>query len=324
MSKQGLVGAVVIVGVLVLSVVLALVVGQGGGSSRMRGPLFSQHGDTVGIVRVEGAIYDGTSTSLFGGEALAQDIIDQLDSAADDPSIAAVVLRINSPGGSASASWEISEAIRRVQDSGKPVVVSMGDSATSGGYWIAAGADYILATPSTMTGSIGVIMQMANLEELYEKVGYRPEVLKSGPYKDIGSSAREMLPEEREILQNMINEIYEQFIQVVAEGRGMDPAKVREIADGRVMTGRQAVELGLVDGIGDLHEACLVAADLAGIEGDPWVEEMSYGSSPFDLFFGLESGSSLWGKLMGQFAENESVQYVPGLDAILIRPVQMR
>lgn len=324
MKKQGLVGAIVIVGVLVLSVVMALVVGRGDVSLMPRSLLSSQTGDTVGIVRIEGAIYDGSTTSLFGGEALAQEIIDQLDSAADDPSIAAVVLRINSPGGSASASWEIAEAIRRVQEAGKPVVVSMGDTAASGGYWIASAADYIVATPSTMTGSIGVIMEMANLEALYEKIGYRSEVLKSGPYKDIGSSSREMLPEEREILQSMINQIYEQFIQVVAEGRKMDPAAVRAIADGRVMTGTQAVELGLVDEIGDLHEACLVAADLAGIEGDPWVEELSGGSSPFDVFFSLESDSSLLRELAGQLLLKESVQYTPGMDATILNPVQPR
>lgn len=323
MNKQGLVGAVVVVGILVLSVVLALAVGKGGGSL-MPGSLFSEHGDTVGIVRIEGPIYDTGESSLFGGEALAQDIIDQLDSAADDPSIAAVVVRINSPGGSASASWEIAEAIRRVQAAGKPVVVSMGDTAASGGYWIAAAADYILATPSTLTGSIGAIIQTYNLEALYEKIGYRPEVIKSGQYKDIGSPNREMLPEERAMLQSLIDETYEQFIQVVAEGRGLDPARVREIADGRVISGVKAVELGLVDEIGDLYQACLTAADMAGIEGDPWVEELGRKASPLDMFFGLSSGSGLWGKLMGQFVQNESAQYIPELDAILVRPVRMR
>lgn len=299
MKKKGLAAAAVILGVMALSVVVALWA-RGSRSNRSGLPSVVRSGDTVGIVRVEGTIADGSGGSLFGGEVLAQDIIDQLDDAADDPTISAVVLRINSPGGSASASWEIAEAIQRVKDAGKPVVVSMGDSAASGGYWIAAGADWIVATPSTLTGSIGVIMETANMEELFNKIGYQSEVIKSGPYKDIGSSSREMLPEERTMLQQMVDNIYQQFVQVVAEGRHMTLDAVRAVADGRVMTGSQAKELGLVDELGDLHAACLKAGELAGIEGDVQVEELGAGSSPLQALFGAKMDDSSLEGLAGE------------------------
>jgi len=292
MNKKGLVAAAIILGMVVLSFAMVLLAGKSGG--RGARPVVGRAGAWVGLVQIEGPITE--SADFFGGGG-SQEIIDLLDKAARDPSIAAVVLRINSPGGSASASWEIAQAIRRVQAEGKPVVASMASQATSGGYYVAALADRIVATPSTLTGSIGVIMSLANLQELYEKIGYRPEVIKSGPYKDIGSESREMLPEEREMLQTMVDQIYEQFVQIVAEGRKMDPAQVRALADGRIMTGEQALEAGLVDELGDLRRAIELAGELAGIEGEPQVRQLGSNRSPLSLLLGMDHSTSLWEKV---------------------------
>lgn len=287
MNKKGRVAAAVILGVVVLSFIAVIWLGNGG--DRGTRSLVRKSGEAVGLVKIEGTISD--SSDIFG-EGGSQEIVDLLDDAAEDPSIKAVVLRVNTPGGSASASWEISEAVRRVKAAGKPVVVSMGSQATSGGYYVSALADRIIATPSTMTGSIGVIMSLANLQGLFDKIGYQQEVIKSGPYKDIGSESREMLPEEREILQTMVDEIYDQFVQVVAEGRKMDAARVRELADGRIMTGEQALAAGLVDELGDLNRAVEVAAELAGIEGEPKVVELGSSRSPLSLLLGEENDNT--------------------------------
>ncbi len=215
-------------------------------------------GEKVGYITITGAI---TSS---------EKIIDQIDSFKEDSSIKAIVLRVNSPGGGVSPSQEIHDEVKAAAGV-KPVVVSMGSVAASGGYYIAAPAQRILANPGTITGSIGVIMQFTNVEELLGKVGLKSQVVKSGKHKDIGSPVRPMSSTDREILQSLIDDVYTQFIQAVAESRKMDIEKVRELADGRIFTGRQAFEAGLVDELGGYRDAIRVAAALAGIKGKPKV-----------------------------------------------------
>lgn len=224
----------------------------------------------VGVIYIEGPIVGGSSTySLFGVQSGSESIMMRLRMAADDPSVKAVVLRINSPGGSAAASQEIAQEMKRLSLSGKPVVVSMADAAASGAYWISAGADKIIANPATITGSIGVIMPVQNYVELYDKLGIEMENITSGKHKDMGSPSRPLTDEERNILKSMVNDIYNQFIEVVAEGRNMKLEEVKKIADGRIFTGRQALELGLVDELGNYYDAVAAAAELAGIKGKP-------------------------------------------------------
>ncbi len=213
-------------------------------------------GQKVAVVYIEGPI--------IGSE----DIIDELKEYEDDPSIKALVLRINSPGGAVAPSQEIFSIVRRIAQD-KHVVTSMGTLAASGGYYIAAPSTLIVANPGTLTGSIGVIMEIPNVETLMDKVGISTEVIKSGELKDMGSAFRKMSEKDRKVLQGIINEVYEQFIIDVAESRGMPLEVVRELADGRIMTGSQAHRKGLVDELGGLDDAIDLAAELAGIEGEP-------------------------------------------------------
>ncbi|MBO8168542.1 MAG: signal peptide peptidase SppA [Thermoanaerobacteraceae bacterium] len=241
------------------------------------------HGrDQVGVIFINGIITGG-SDDVFGGVAGSQSIMRHLREAASDSSIKAVVIRINSPGGSAAASQEIAGEIQKLREQGKLVVTSMGDVAASGGYWIAASTDYIFANAGTMTGSIGVIMQSTNLQELYKKIGVDVNVIKSGPHKDMGSSARELTEQEREILQAMVDDIYRQFVEVVSRGRGLSREKTERLADGRIYTGKQAKELGLVDELGNYYDAIMFAARKAGIEGKPRIRTFGR-QTPLELF----------------------------------------
>ncbi|TLY30324.1 MAG: signal peptide peptidase SppA [Nitrospirae bacterium] len=218
--------------------------------------------DRIALVRVEGVILD------------AQQTVGELKRFADNPSVKAIVLRIDSPGGGVVPSQEIYDAVKRVRNkNNKMVVASMGTVAASGGYYIAAATDRIIANPGTLTGSIGVIMELANLEGLLKKIGVESLVVKSGQYKDIGSPLRKMSEGDRRILQSVMDDVHRQFIQAVAEGRSLDEAEVQPLADGRIFTGRQAREMKLVDELGDLDDAIRLAADLAGIEGEPKVVE---------------------------------------------------
>jgi len=216
--------------------------------------------DRIGLVRVEGVILD------------SKDTVSELKRFGDSSSIKAIVLRIDSPGGGVVPSQEIHDAVQRVRTKqNKTVVASMGTVAASGGYYIAAAADRIVANPGTLTGSIGVIMEMVNLEGLLHKVGVEGVVIKSGRYKDVGSPFRKMNPEERRILQFVMDDVHEQFIEAVAEGRSLGVKDVRPLADGRIFTGRQAVDAKLVDELGDLDDAIRIAAEMVGIEGEPAV-----------------------------------------------------
>jgi protease-4 len=215
-------------------------------------------GDKVGVIEIFGVIAD------------SKQVIEQLHDFRDNDSIKALVLRIDSPGGGVGPAQEIYQEVKAV-DALKPIVVSMGSVTASGGYYIAAGAREIVANPGTITGSIGVIMEFANVRELLDKIGLGSVVVKSGDYKDIGSPTREMTEAERTILQELIDDVHRQFVDSVAEGRHIDPAEVSSIADGRIFTGRKAMELGLVDRMGNLEVAIKLAAELAGIDGEPHV-----------------------------------------------------
>jgi protease IV len=218
--------------------------------------------EKVAVIRVEGPILDSHQT------------IAELKAFADDPLVRAIVVRIDSPGGGVAPSQEIYNAVRRVRkENNKTVVASMGTVAASGGYYIAVATDRILANPGTLTGSIGVIMQMANFEELLEKIGVKNVVVKSGKFKDVGSPFRTMREEDRQVLQSLMDQVHRQFIDAVAEGRSLDSAEVEPLADGRVFTGQQAKSLLLVDEIGDLQDAIRLAGELGGIQGEPRVIE---------------------------------------------------
>ena len=242
-------------------------------------------GDAVAIVRVEGVILSGSPpVSPFGdGGVYSDQIVEHLERAQEDSSIKAIVLRVNSPGGSVVASDEIYQQMLKGE---KPIVVSMGELAASGGYYISAPADVIMANPATLTGSIGVITQVPNLGELLEKIGVEVVIIKSGIHKDEGSPFREMTEEEEAIWQAIIDEAYGQFVAIVTEGRDLPEEKVREIADGRVYTGKQAMELGLVDELGNLPEAIDRAAELGGIEGEPRLVEYHRPPTLLESFFG--------------------------------------
>lgn len=233
-------------------------------------------GERVGLISIEGPILGGSgSASFLGYSGGADEIVRQLDRARRDSSIRAVVLRINSPGGSAAASQEIYEEVMKIRKARKPVIASMGDMAASGGYYVAAAADKIMANGSTLTGSIGVIMEMQNLQGLFDKIGIGSQTIKSGKFKDIGSSTRPMTAEERRLLQGLVDDTYEQFVEAVSAGRRqLSKEQVRRLADGRIFTGRQARALNLVDTLGNLQDAIALAGKEAGIEGRPVVVEM--------------------------------------------------
>jgi protease-4 len=217
--------------------------------------------DRVALMRVEGPILDTT------------ELVKTVRAYRKDSRLRALVVRVDSPGGGVVASQELYRALLSFKESGKPLVTSMGTVAASGGYYVAAPSDLIVANPGTLTGSIGVIMSLTNLEGLLDKLGVSAITIKAGKHKDIGSPFREMTDEDRAILQGVMDDIHAQFIDAVAEGRGRPVAEIQALADGRVFTGRQALDVGLVDELGDLERAIQRAGELAGIEGRPQVIE---------------------------------------------------
>ena len=214
--------------------------------------------EKVALVRVEGPIIE------------AKSVVDEIKGYVKDSSVRAIVLRVDSPGGGVVPSQEIYEEVQKAKTA-KKIVVSMGSVAASGGYYISAPADRIIANPGTITGSIGVIMVVPNLKGLLDKVGIKTEVVKSGRHKDLASVFRGIGQEEREIIQGVMDDVHEQFIAAVSECRKIPIEKIRMIADGRIFSGRQAINVGLVDEVGDLEYAIKSAAKLAGIEGEPEV-----------------------------------------------------
>lgn len=213
-------------------------------------------GDKVVVLEVEGVI------------TKSEPVIEKLNRYRENKDIKAVVIRIDSPGGSVGPSQEIYEELIKLR-SEKKIVASMSSVAASGGYYIASAAHKILANPGTITGSIGVIIEFANMEDLLNKIGLKAVVIKSGKYKDLLSPTRQLQDEERALLQEVINTIHSQFIDAVALGRDMPREKVAAIADGRIFSGEQAKQLGLVDELGNLQDAIKKAAELAGIPGKP-------------------------------------------------------
>lgn len=219
-------------------------------------------GDRIALIRVEGVIMDSQTT------------VGELKRFSENPSIKAIVIRIDTPGGGVVPSQEIYDAVKRVRNkSNKAVIASMGSVAASGGYYIAAATDRIVANPGTLTGSIGVIMETANVEGLLQKIGVEGVVIKSGKFKDVGSPLRKMSSEERGLLQGVMDDVHRQFIEAVAEGRSMELRTAQALADGRIFTGRQAKDAKLVDELGDLEDAIQLAADVAGIQGEPKIVE---------------------------------------------------
>ena len=215
-------------------------------------------GEKIAVVKIEGVILD------------SKDIIEELREHRENKSVKAILLRIDSPGGAVAPSQEIYSEVLKIRDEGKKkIVTSMGSVAASGGYYIASASDKIVANPGSVTGSIGVILELANVSGLMKKVGVESVVIKSGKFKDVGSLFRTMMPEERELLQGVIDDTYDQFVEAVSAGRGINKEDLIPIADGRVFTGRQAKKLGLVDELGSMQDAVKITADLAGIKGEP-------------------------------------------------------
>jgi protease-4 len=224
--------------------------------------------DKVAIIDVEGLLVNAKGGSLFGLSDDAENPVslfrERLDAAAEDKHVKAVVLRINSPGGAVTASDIMyQDLVNFRQDTHKPVVACMMDVAASGGYYVAMGADRIYAHPTTVTGSIGVIMSLYNATGLFQLLGVKSDPIKSGPNKDIGNPGRPMTPEERDILQHMVTSFYDQFVHVVVKGRNLPEERVRALADGRIYTGLEAHKLGLVDQVGYLEDAIQAAMDMA-------------------------------------------------------------
>ena len=221
------------------------------------GNLGSSLGTGIGYMTIEGTIIDSRPT------------VRDLKYLAGNSQVKAILIRIDSPGGVVTPSHEIYSEICRIRDDGTPIVVSLGTIAASGGYYVACPADLIVSNPGTLTGSIGVIMEFPVVRELMDKIGIDIEVIKSREHKDIGSPFRTMSARDRDILQDVVVDVYDQFVSVVSAERDLPEQEVRAIADGRIFTGRQALEYGLVDTLGTLEDAKRITAVLAGIKGEP-------------------------------------------------------
>ena len=224
----------------------------------------------IALVRIQGMLMD------------SQNIVRQLSDYRHNPGVRGILLRIDSPGGAVAPAQEIYSEIMKLRADHKTVYASMGTVAASGGYYIACAADYVLANPGTLTGSIAAVMVFSNIEELTNKIGVKPVIIKSGKYKDVGSPLRAMNPEERKLLQNVVDDVHQQFVQAVAKGRGLSVSEVKEIADGRIMTGQQALKLKLIDEIGGLEKTLELLAKKIGVEGRPKVIEEKEKTPFFD------------------------------------------
>lgn len=247
-------------------------------------PVSSGSGDAVAIVRVAGTILDGDEEDLPG--AISGRVIADLRAAEADNTVKAIILRVDSPGGTVTGSAQIYEELLTVQ---KPIVVSMAGVAASGGYYISAPADHIFARPDTTTGSLGVVITLLNAEELIDDIGVDVVTITSGPNKTIGSAYEDLTEDQRDIFEQLIDESYNDFVQVIVNGRNLPEEKVRELADGRIYSGRQAVDNGLVDELGNLQDAIDKAAELGGISGEPRIVEYERLPGFEQLLSGLNS-----------------------------------
>ena len=235
--------------------------GDGGG--------FSTSGEKIGVVAIKGAIID------------SKNIIDQIDKCAEDPAIKAILVRIDSPGGGVAASQEIYESLLNAKKK-KKVVASFGSVAASGGYYVACAADKIVSNPGTVTGSIGAVMHFTNIEDTMKKLGVRASTIKSGTYKDMGTPLRDMTKAEQALIQGVIDDIYDQFIEAVSVNRKIPVSTLKGYCDGRIFTGRQALKLRLIDELGDMGAAVRLTAKLSGIKGKP------------ELVYSKEKGLTIW------------------------------
>ena len=276
----------------------------------------NNNGEKTVTVPDRGAVINIDGTILSGGDShdnlfqqsqgiTSGTIMRQIREAAADSSVKALLLRIDSGGGSATAAEEVARELRRFKEKpNKPVVATMGNTGASAAYWIAVcSSDKVYANATTLTGSIGVYMPYMNTEELFKKIGISTGKIKSGPYKDIMTNDRPMTPEERAILQNIVDEIYVQFVDAVAKGRKMEASSVRRLADGRVYTGLQAKNLGLVDEVGDYYDALAAAGELGGIklgeDGLPPVKTQSK-QQPWEYFFSAKIAEAVQTAIMQQ------------------------
>lgn len=301
MLKKIFISAVLLLAV--LSFVISLLKGNNNSEKTVTVP------DRVAVINIEGTIVCGADSkeNLFqqANGVTSGTIMKQIREAAADDSVKALVLRIDSGGGSATAAEEVGrELLRFKEQTQKPIVATMGNTGASAAYWIAACAsDKIYANATTLTGSIGVYMPYMNTEELFKKIGITSDKIKSGPYKDILTNDRPMTPEEKQILQNIVDEIYDQFVYTVSAGRRMETSKVRAIADGRIYTGRQAKNIGLVDELGDYYDALAAAGTLAkiklGKDGLPPVKEREK-QQPWEYFLSAEIANLIKSQVMQQ------------------------
>ena len=301
MLKKIFISAVLLLAV--LSFVVSLLKGNNNSQKTVTIP------DRVAVINIEGTIVCGADSkeNLFqqANGITSGTIMKQIREAAADDSVKALVLRIDSGGGSATAAEEVGrELLRFKEQTKKPIVATMGNTGASAAYWIAACAsDKIYANATTLTGRLGVYMPYMNTEELFKKIGITSDKIKSGPYKDILTNDRPMTPEEKEILQNIVDEIYDQFVYTVSAGRRMETSKVRAIADGRIYTGRQAKNIGLVDELGDYYDALAAAGTLAkiqlGKDGLPPVKEREK-QQPWEYFLSAEIANLIKSQVMQQ------------------------
>ncbi len=261
MKKTILIGIAIIAVIFVISAVVALLVSHST-------PALSDN--RVAVIALEGTIeMSSPEGGFFSSQGVTpQEFKSKLDRALADDSVKAIVIYINSPGGSVVASEEIARQIKKAREK-KPVVAWLGEIATSGGYFVASACDYIVADPATITGSIGVISIFPEYSRLFQKLGINMTVIKAGRYKDFSTGFRPLTQEEREMMEEIINDTYDLFISEVAENRNLSKEYVRSIAEGRIYSGRKAVELGLANEVGSFEDAVNKAAELGGIKGKP-------------------------------------------------------
>jgi protease-4 len=261
---------------------------------------------------------ESDETTTTGGEKIAvvelkepivssEEIVRQFKKYRENKSIRAIVFRVESPGGGVAASQEIYEEVKKTRDAGRPVVVSMGSVAASGGYYVSCGATKIVANPGTLTGSIGVIFQFMHYKQLMDKIGIDETTLKTGKFKDSGSPFRKTTEEEKQYFHILMSDVYDQFVDVVAEERGLDRKEVLKYADGRVFTGRQALEYGLVDTLGTMEDAVSIAAELGGIHGKPKTVKENKRKTLFEKLVG--DAATEVTKIRQEFLQQPLLQY---------------
>jgi protease IV len=272
----GILGVLALLAIGFTVVIIALV----SGSSDKTETVTIGSGDKVAVVDLKGVI------------ASSDEVVRQMKKYKNNSSVRAIVLHIDSPGGGVVASQEMYEEVRAVRDGGKPVIVSMGSLAASGGYYVAVGGSYLVANRGTLTGSVGVISEFLQLKDALDKLGIGVKTIKAGKLKDAGSPMRAMNDDDQKYFQALMDDVHRQFIDVVARERKMDVEKVRELADGRVFTGEQALQLGLVDTLGTFEDAVRIAAVKVGIKGEPAIVKERKRQMWYESFFG-DAGETL-------------------------------